>query len=145
MAEPLDTDLEHLKLLSIFHYVVGGFAGLFSLFPVVHLFFGIAMVSGRFEGDEPGVRAMGWFFVAMALVVILTGLSFAGVIIAAGRYLSRRINYTFCLVIAAIECAFVPFGTVLGVFTIIVLQRPSVKQLFGTQIPNSQLPTPNNP
>ena len=29
MAEPLETDLEHLKLLSIFHYVVGGFAGLF--------------------------------------------------------------------------------------------------------------------
>jgi hypothetical protein len=24
-----------------------------------------------------------------------------------------------------------PFGTVLGVFTIIVLQRPSVRQLFG--------------
>src|SRR5688500_269145 len=125
MAEPLDTDLEHLKLLSIFHYVVGGFAGLFSLFPVVHLFFGIAMLSGGFEGDDAGVRAMGWFFVAMALVVILTGLSFAGLIIAAGRYLSRHNHYTFCLVIAAVECAFFPFGTVLGVFTIIVLQRPS--------------------
>jgi hypothetical protein len=29
-------DLEHLKLLSIFHYVVGGMAAMFSLFPVIH-------------------------------------------------------------------------------------------------------------
>lgn len=131
MADPLDTDLEHLRLLSIFHYVVGGFAALFSLFPVVHLFFGIALIRGGFDGDEPGGRAMGWFFVTMALLIILTGLAFAGLIVAAGRFLSRHINYTFCLVIAAVECAFAPFGTVLGVFTIIVLQRPSVKQLFG--------------
>ena len=31
---------------------------------------------------------------------------------------------------AAIECMFFPFGTVLGVLTIIVLIRPSVKPLF---------------
>ena len=28
---------------------------------------------------------------------------------------------------------FIPFGTVLGVFTIIVLMRPSVKMLFNRQ------------
>jgi hypothetical protein len=32
---------------------------------------------------------------------------------------------------AAISCIFMPFGTVLGVFTIIVLLRPSVKELFA--------------
>ena len=131
MTEPLDTDLEHLRLLSIFHYVVGGFAGLFSLFPVLHLFVGIAMLRGDFEGSGPEGRTFGWVFIAVALVVIVTGLAFASLIIATGRFLSRHINYTFCLVIAAVECAFVPFGTVLGVFTIIVLQRPTVKQLFG--------------
>lgn len=145
MSDPLDTDLEHLRLLSIFHYVVGGFAGVFSLFPVVHLFFGIALIRGTLDGGEPGGRAMGWFFVGMALLIIFTGLAFAGLIITAGRFLSRHIHYMFCLVIAAVECAFAPFGTVLGVFTIIVLQRPSVKELFGTKTPNSQLPTPNNP
>ena len=31
---------------------------------------------------------------------------------------------------AGIECIFMPFGTVLGVFTIIVLMRPSMKELF---------------
>jgi hypothetical protein len=32
---------------------------------------------------------------------------------------------------AGIECIFMPVGTVLGVFTIIVLMRDSVKELFG--------------
>jgi len=34
------------------------------------------------------------------------------------------------MVIAGIECLFMPFGTVLGVFTLVVLVRPSVKELF---------------
>ena len=133
-------DLEHLRLLSIFHYVVGGLAALFALFPVLHLVVGIAMVAGRLDNVQSEQRLFGWFFIAMAGVIILTGLTFAGLIVAAGRNLSRRSNYMFCLVIAAIECAFAPFGTVLGVFTIIVLQRPSVKQLFAATVPLSTPP-----
>jgi len=34
-------------------------------------------------------------------------------------------------VMAAVECMIVPFGTVLGVLTIIVLSRDKVKRLFG--------------
>ncbi len=36
------------------------------------------------------------------------------------------------LVMAGIECLFMPFGTALGVFTIIVLIRDDVKTMFGT-------------
>ncbi len=49
----------------------------------------------------------------------------------AGRKLARRRSWTFCLVVASIECLFMPYGTVLGVFTIIVLLRPTVKELFA--------------
>ena len=45
----MNQDLEHLRLLSIFHYVVAGLAALFALIPVFHLVFGIAMVSGALE------------------------------------------------------------------------------------------------
>jgi len=50
----------------------------------------------------------------------------------AGRYLSRNKHYTFALVMACIECLFIPFGTILGVFTIIALSRESVRTLFST-------------
>jgi hypothetical protein len=35
---------------------------------------------------------------------------------------------------AGVECLFMPVGTVLGVFTIIVLVRDSVKELFGRPV-----------
>jgi hypothetical protein len=52
-------------------------------------------------------------------------------ILIAGRCLSRRKGYSFALVIACIECLFVPFGTILGVFTIVALSRESVRALFS--------------
>lgn len=36
---------------------------------------------------------------------------------------------------AAVECMLMPFGTVLGVFTIVVLMRESVKKLFTMNNP----------
>jgi hypothetical protein len=53
-------------------------------------------------------------------------------ILLAGRCLSRNKHYTFALVMACIECLFIPFGTILGVFTIIALSRESVRTLFST-------------
>jgi hypothetical protein len=32
---------------------------------------------------------------------------------------------------AAVSCIFWPFGTVLGVFTLVVLTKASVRQMFG--------------
>lgn len=126
----MNQDEEHLKLLSIFHYVVGGIAGFFACFPIIHLIIGIAMLAGAFgrKGPPP---VMGLMFVMMALIFITAGWTLAICLIVSGRRLARRTNYKFCFVIACISCVFSPFGTVLGVFTIIVLVRPTVKELFG--------------
>jgi hypothetical protein len=127
-------DHEHLKLLSVFHYVVGAMSGLFSLFPIVHLVIGLLVVfspdtmPGR-PGQAPPAL-FGWFFVVIASMMILFGLAMSTCVLFAGRFLARRTHYTFCLVIAGMECLFMPFGTVLGVFTIVVLMRESVKPLF---------------
>jgi len=127
-------DEEQLRLLSIFHYIVGGLAALFSCIPIIHLSIGIAIVLGAFEGghcsDGPP-SFIGYIFIVVALMCIACGWAFAICLIAAGRCLARKKRYVFCLVMAAIACVFMPFGTVLGVFTIIVLMRPSVKELFA--------------
>lgn len=47
-----------------------------------------------------------------------------------GRFIAQRKYYTFCFVMAAVESLFTPFGTVLAVFTLVVLLRESVKQMF---------------
>ena len=126
---------EHLKLLSLFHYIVGGLTALFACFPFIHLAIGIAMLSGAMDGKEPVPHFIGWIFIVIARVFILSGWIMAGLIITAGRKLQRRAARTFCLVVAGIECLLVPFGTVLGVFTLVVLMQDTAKALFAAQAP----------
>jgi hypothetical protein len=73
---------------------------------------------------------VGWLFFIMGLVFFLFGQTMALAIIVSGRFIAKRRHYLYSFVIACIECAFFPFGTVLGVFTIIVLSRESVKELY---------------
>ena len=130
----MENDREQIKLLAIFHYIVGGITALFSCFPFIHIILGIAMVAGAFDGNSTGEsppRFLGWFFIAGPALIVLCGWAFSACVIIAGWKLSHFRNGMFCLVIAGIECAFIPYGTVLGVFTIIVLMRESVKDLFS--------------
>ena len=129
----MNQDNQHLQLLSIFHYVVGGITALFACFPCIHLGVGIALVTGAFPvqpGHEGPPLFVGWLFIVIASVMICVGWTLAVAILVAGRFLARRAHYMYCFAVAGIECIFIPFGPVLGVFTIIVLSRPSVKALF---------------
>jgi succinate dehydrogenase hydrophobic anchor subunit len=126
-----DQDREHLRLLSIFHYIVAGITGLFALFPIIHLVIGLMLVTGNMPNSKPEKAWFGWFFVVFAAVFILCGLTLAGFIAHAGRCLATRRKRTLCIVMAALSCMMMPFGTVLGVFTLIVLMRPSVQTLFA--------------
>jgi len=68
----------------------------------------------------------------------LSGMAVAVCNLLAGRFLKQHKNYIFCFVIAAIDCMFTPIGTALGVFTILVLLREPVKQLFDV-VPQNEL------
>lgn len=130
-----EEDRQYLKLLSIFHYVVGAMTALFACFPLIHLAIGIAMLCGAFDGKDAPPKFLGLFFVVFSSIFMLFGWTLAVCMIVAGRKLGRYRARTYCLVIAAIECTLMPFGTILGVFTIIVLMKDSVKELFSAGRP----------
>jgi hypothetical protein len=136
----MNQDIEHLRLLSIFHYIVAGLAALFSFFPLLYttigaIFIFVARHGTPKPGEELPPEFLGWIFVVIGALLLLIGIAMAICIFIAGRCLSRRRCYSFALVIACIECLFIPFGTILGVFTIIALSREPVKALFATAQP----------
>lgn len=139
----MENDLEQLKLLSIFHYVVAGITALIACFPIMHLVVGISMLTGTglfgqamAEEQLPfPFSAFGLLFTILPAVMILGGWGLAVCMVIAGRNLTKKTNRTFCMVIAGISCAFAPFGTALGIFTLIVLSRPSCKELFNISAP----------
>src|SRR5437868_8304254 len=133
----MNQDKGHLRLLAIFHYIAAGLAALFSCFPLLYttigaIFIFVARHGTPKPGEELPPEFLGWIFVGLGSFLFLLGITMAICILIAGRCLSRRKYYSFTLVMACIECLFIPFGTILGVFTIIVLSRESVRGLFST-------------
>ncbi len=131
----MNNDDQNLRLLSIFHYVVAGIGALFACIPLIHVALGLAMVfSPAIMNDggksQPPPAFLGWFFVAFGGMFVLCGWAAAVCTAISGRFLARRSHRTFSLVVAALLCMFMPFGTVLGVFTIVVLSQDSVKRLY---------------
>jgi hypothetical protein len=134
-------DEEHLKLLAIGYWVAGGMAALFSFFGLFYVCVG-AMVAVSFAkipaaSLQPNQRPpafMPWIFVGIGLAIFLTAATFAAMRFWTAVCLRRRTSRTFCLVVAALSCLEFPYGTTLGVFTFIVLGRPSVIQLFGASL-----------
>jgi hypothetical protein len=132
----MNKDLQHLKLLSIFHFVIGGLIALVSCFALVYLLLGILFIAAPpTGGGPPPPPELGWFFIIGSIAVLLLGWTWAAALLIAGWFLGRCRHYTYCLVMGCSALLFQPLGTVLGVFTIIVLIRPSVKRLFVTGVP----------
>jgi hypothetical protein len=132
----------YLDILAISYYVLGGLTALAACFPIIHFIIGLGMlgfslVPAWAEGVE-GAESfaflpftfVGVFFTVIAGLMILLGWAYAVCLIVAGRFLAARRRHTFCMVVAAIACAFVPFGTALGVFTILTITQPAVRELF---------------
>jgi hypothetical protein len=132
----MNQDKEHLRLLAIFHYVVAGLAALFSFFPLLYTTVGAIFIFAARHGtpkpgEEPPPEFIGWILAIVGSLLFLLGVAIAICILIAGRSLAKRTCYWLALVVACIECLFIPFGTILGVFTIVVLSRESVKALFS--------------
>lgn len=126
-------DEEHLKLLSIGYMVSAGVSAFYSLFALIYVLLGAMLLfvpAGASGQGEPPPELMGLFIGGGGLVVFLLGLTLAGLKLRTGICLKQRRSLTFCQVIAGFSCLSLPYGTILGIFTFIVVGRPSVRQLF---------------
>jgi hypothetical protein len=127
-------DVDHLNLLAIFHFIGAGLALLGILFLLVHfaifhtVFANPKMWENQKDGPPPAE-----FFAIFQWVYLVMGLWFLAscvLNVLSGLFLRARKHPTFSFVVAGINCVHMPMGTVLGVFTIIVLNRASVRELY---------------
>lgn len=91
------------------------------------------------SATAPPPAFLGWFFFLIGGAFMLAFGAFAALKIATGFWIRKRQRRTASLVAAGIACLSVPFGTMVGVLTFLVLLRPSVKALYESE------PAPGNP
>ena len=133
----VDQDEEQLRLLSILHYVWGGLIAFGGCIGGIYSLIGGGIITAAAsEGgrNAPPVAVGAILLVFGVFIVLLVG-TISTLTIVAGRSLARKQHHTLCMVMACISCLSVPLGTALGVFTLVVLSRPSVKQKFGKTLP----------
>jgi sulfite exporter TauE/SafE len=78
----MNQDAEHLRVLSIFHYVVAGLAAFCSLFPLLYTVMGFVFVALSHHPptnptQQPQPAALGWAFVVFGIFLFLLGVAFA--------------------------------------------------------------------
>lgn len=127
-------DAEHLNLLSIFYFIMAGLGvvglGFIALHFVVMrtVFMNPEMWKNEKGGPPPEfvMHIMMWAY-AFGVVVIVIG---SVLNLLSGIFLRQRRNRMFSLVVGGLNCLHVPLGTILGVFTILILSRDSVRRLY---------------
>lgn len=142
-TNPSSNDGGNLRVLSILHYVAAGFLALFGCMPIMHVIIGFVMLTGNFsslvpmppgQANPPAVAMppawFGYFFIFGGFFAIVMMWACAVLLFLSGRYLAQRRRHTFVMVVAAISCIFFPFGTALGVFTLVVINKDSVRAAF---------------
>ena len=135
MGGPASADFEHVRILSILFYVSAGISAFFALFGLIYVAMGLlvfltASTNGNTQ-NGPSPAFMGSIFAGMGVFFLLIGLSVAYAQYRTGRALAAHHSPTLIRVVAAISCLSFPLGTALGVFTLIVMSRPSVKAMFN--------------
>ena len=131
-------DVEHLKILSLGYLVSAGMAALFSLFGLLYAFMGVIIGAATTEAarkanQSPPPVFVGWVFGIIGLVIFVLLIGMAILKLWTAQCIKRRRSRVFCMVVAAISCLEIPYGTLLGVFTFLVLGLNSVQCMFEPQ------------
>lgn len=128
-----NNDTLHLKILAVFHYLVGVYFLLGSLFISRYVLAGVLAFIKSNGTASPSESFTSWGQVILISMLVLLVMAQGIALLFAGHFLRQQKSRIFCLVIAGIECLSFPLGTVLGVFTLIKLSKASVKERFAQQ------------
>ncbi len=127
----MDKHEEDLRILSVCHYVMAAMVTGLLIVMSVYLIYGIFGIVGGLAENAAEFVFLGDLFLSIGMLSIFSLGTLASMLLYAGRCLNQKQWYGFCFVMAAVQCLFFPFGTIVGVMTIRVLCRPEVKAKFG--------------
>jgi hypothetical protein len=131
-------DEEHLKLLSLGYMISAGITAFSSLFAPIYVAMGImislASPEAAADAGEEFPAFVGLVFAGIGLAIFLFMIALAAAKFWVALCIKRRKSRTFCMIVAGISCLGIPYGTLLGVLSFIVLGRTSVAQLFSSKV-----------
>jgi len=145
-------DRDHLTILAVCYWVFGGLGIVTSIGLGLYAAFMGAMTRnlsneiGAGAGEIPELEVLGSLpalIVGFGGIMAVLGIIGAVMKIISGFLLKKRKGHLFILATAGLSVCSVPLGTILGVFTFVVLLRKPVMRAFETGEEPVQLVMPN--
>ena len=137
-------DRSNLRLLSVLHYVFAAMQVLFGLGAVAYGLFGLLVIPEMMDEmaqqqaqrnpqapPPPAfMRSFGLLYAFLGGLGALLCFTQAVLSLLAGRAFGVPRSRGLCIAASAAACIMFPFGTALGVVSLVVLARPSVERRF---------------
>ena len=129
-------DAYHLRLLAVFHYILAGFGAV----NLLYTFIINVLMRGDIEkmqesvaagAQSPLTESFQHFSDEITLVMTVWGIISVILNSLAGLCLQRGWLRGVLLAVSAFNLLNIPLGTVLAIFTLLVLMRPSVRARFA--------------
>lgn len=146
----MEKDLQNLRLLGTINYVFAGILAMLFILPLMYfnaalLLMYLSSLGMLLKWNSGGLAQSGEFTAAhygpgfiFILFPLLFGFIFGIVVLVSavlsfylGKSLRTQKNYLFCIVMSAIGATSFPFGTAVGIPSLIILMRPPVKEFFN--------------
>ncbi|NAS29570.1 hypothetical protein GTQ40_01165 [Flavobacteriaceae bacterium R38] len=122
----------NLDTFRILYIVKGILTSLFALFFIAYGLIGVFI--GNIEGfiDDTGAEPFnpGIVFIIIGGIGLIITVIIAIFTFLTAKYIKERRHYNFIFVVAILNCLTGVLGILLGIFTIIEITKPHVKELF---------------
>lgn len=130
-------DAEHLRLLRIGFFISAATSLIWVFFPLMYVAMGAFMLFGAFDDGKSGAppKAIGLMVMGIGMAVSLVMAAFATLKLLTAQAIGKRKWKGLIFTTAVICCLGVPWGTALGVLTLLVMTRPSVASQFTNPTP----------
>jgi hypothetical protein len=150
--------LDRLRLLSVGYCISGAIGAAFVSFLLIHFFLllGLSFIpesqwnestrspaavqqalpmplpsgSPSSNSNQAPPAIMFRIFAGVIGVIIIGGWTLGALTMYAGHCIKKRKHKIFIYIMAAVNCIWVPYGTVLGIATIMLFQWPEVQAQF---------------
>ena len=131
-------DNEHLKLLSLFHYIFGGIILAYAFFIILQFIFlfyfletflrnsSFNTFTSNNDFDPLIFKFILYIGIAFFIIMLIGGI----LEILSGKFIKARKNRTFSYIIAILNLLSIPYGSILGIMTLTVLGRNTIKEMY---------------
>lgn len=129
----MDNEEHNLRIFKILYIIKGILTLAFSILPLLYIFLGI-FIFQKDDLSQEDAQVGGTIIIFAGSMIFLFLLVLGILTLLTAKYIGEKRNYDFVFVMAVLNCLTGILGIILGIFTILELNKPGVKRLFNKPV-----------